>query len=167
MAKGHLSRSNPAITFEPTVDSQQEWGYHITGSGMPAEQLPLISRTVDVGFKAKTCEYAFNITTPPDVDRINKLGGFKFTYPRVAVVVGKEDAWRPATPLAEVAKPWPKSTLSEPIILIEGAGHHWDENGRFPNETTKDLPPPPVASAQKQEVEFVIEWLKEYKKGKN
>ena len=126
----------------------------------------MISRTIDLDYKSKICQYAFNISNPPDVDRINKLGGFKFTYPRVAVVVGKEDVWRPATPLAEVAKPWPNDTLSEPIILIEGAGHHWDENGRFSNETTKDLPPPPIVGAQRKEVEFVLEWLKEYRRGK-
>jgi hypothetical protein len=48
--------------------------------------------------------------------------------------------------------------------LIEGAVHHWDENGLFPNETTKDLPPKPVKKAQREEVKFVKAWMKEWKK---
>lgn len=127
---------------------------------MPAEELPLISRTIDLEYSSKICRQAYNITNLPDANYWNKLGGFKFSYPRLAQVVGNEDVWRPATPLADEAKPWPESTTSEPFILIEGAGHHWDENGLFPNETTADLPPQPVADAQREEIVFVLEWLK-------
>jgi len=34
-----------------------------------------------------------------------------------------------------------------------------DENGLFPNETTAELPPLPVADAQMQEREFVLAWM--------
>lgn len=37
-----------------------------------------------------------------------------------------------------------------------------DENGVFPNETTADLPPPPVASAQQQIAQFVQAWMREF-----
>ena len=40
--------------------------------------------------------------------------------------------------------------------------HHWDENGLFPNETTPDLPPPPVAEAKREIVEFVRKWVEEW-----
>lgn len=55
------------------------------------------------------------------------------------------------------------STISEPFLLIEGAVHHWDENGLFPNQTVKGkLPPPPVSEVQRQELEFVKAWMKEW-----
>lgn len=37
-----------------------------------------------------------------------------------------------------------------------------DENGRFPNETTPELPPPPVANAQAEIAQFVQSWLAEW-----
>lgn len=62
------------------------------------------------------------------------------------------------------------STTSEPFILIEGAVHHWDENGLFPNQTVNYppnfLPPPPVRHTQAQEIRFVLEWMQEWKQEK-
>jgi hypothetical protein len=112
------------------------------------------------------CREAFDITTPPDTDAINKYGGFDISYPRLAFIDGEVDPWRPATPHASPFNPAKNrtSTTSEPFILIEGAVHHWDENGLFPNETTADLPPKPVVDAQKAEVQFVLGWMKEWEK---
>ncbi|KAK8151696.1 serine carboxypeptidase S28-domain-containing protein [Phyllosticta citrichinensis] len=138
-----------------------QWGYLQTGSGVPSDQLPLVSRLLDLDYLSIVCRDAFNITTPPDVDSINKYGGFDISYPRLAIVDGEADPWRQATPHASVA-PNRTSTVSEPFILIQDAVHHWDENGLFPNETKPDLPPPPVASAQQAEHDFVLEWLKEW-----
>ena len=56
--------------------------------------------------------------------------------------------------------------MDEPFILIEGAVHHWDENGLFPNETTGALPPAPVRDAQTEEKDFVMAWMEEWKGGK-
>ena len=42
-----------------------------------------------------------------------------------------------------------------------------DENGVFQNETTADLPPPPVASAQQQMAEFVQGWMREFQEQAN
>lgn len=137
------------------------WGYLKTGSGVPSDQLPLVSRLLDLDYLSIVCRDAFNITGPPDVDSINKYGGFDISYPRLAIVDGEADPWRQATPHASVA-PNRTSTVSEPFILIQGAVHHWDENGLFPNETTADLPPAPVASAQQAELDFVREWLKDW-----
>lgn len=53
-----------------------EWGYLQTGSGVPADQLPLISRLIDLQYSSLICEGAFNITTPPNLEAINKYGGF-------------------------------------------------------------------------------------------
>ncbi|KAJ9235482.1 hypothetical protein DTO169E5_6198 [Paecilomyces variotii] len=138
-----------------------QWGFVITGSGVPRNQLPLISRSIDIPYYTIPCRYAFNITSPPDTESINKYGGWNISYPRLAIIDGQADPWRPATPHADQAPKRP-NTVDKPFILIEGAVHHWDENGLFPNETTPTLPPQPIADTQKEELKFVKEWLQEW-----
>ncbi|EXJ91600.1 hypothetical protein A1O3_00148 [Capronia epimyces CBS 606.96] len=142
-----------------------EWGYIQTGSGVPSDRLPLISRLLTLDYLTLVCRYAFNITSPPDVETINQWGGYNISYPRLALIGGEADPWRPATPLATLDVPDrlnDTSTAAEPVILIPGAVHHWDENGVFLNETTPDLPPASVANAQKQLAQIVQEWLLEW-----
>jgi hypothetical protein len=62
----------------------------------------------------------------------------------------------------EYGAPHRVSTTSEPFLLIPKALHHYDENGRFPNETTPSLPPPSVKKAQAEEHEFVKAWVAEW-----
>ncbi|KAK3934539.1 peptidase S28 [Diplogelasinospora grovesii] len=138
-----------------------EWGFLQTGSGVPADQLPLVSRLIDLNYASAVCKEAFNIYTPSDVEAINKHGGFGISYPRLAIIDGQRDPWRAATPHA-IGLPPRASTTSEPFLLIEGGVHHWDENGLFPNETKPGLPPQPVADAQREEVAFVKEWMVEW-----
>lgn len=138
-----------------------QWGYLQTGSGVPADQLPLISRLIDLNYTSTVCREAFNITKPSDVEAINKYGGFAISYPRLAIIDGEKDPWRAATPHA-IGQPERPNTASEPFILIKDGVHHWDENGLFPNETTPELPPQPVADTQKTEVMFVQEWMMEW-----
>ncbi|KAK4939759.1 hypothetical protein LTR10_020043 [Elasticomyces elasticus] len=143
-----------------------EWGYLQTGSGVPETELPLISRLLTLQYESLVCRLAFNITSPPDVQAINKYGGYNISYPRLAFIGGEADPWRPVTPLATLSVPDQlnrTSNASEPVILIAGAVHHWDENGLFPNETTSTLPPAPVAQAQMQEAQIVKEWLTQWK----
>ncbi|RKU42564.1 hypothetical protein DL546_001703 [Coniochaeta pulveracea] len=140
----------------------KEWGYLQTGSGVPVDKLPLVSRLVDLNYTSVVCKEAFNITTLPDVESINKHGGFGISYPRLAIIDGEKDPWRAATPHA-IGQPDRPSTASEPFILIKDGVHHWDENGLFPNETTPDMPPQPVADTQKMEAMFVQEWMMEWK----
>ncbi|KAK7748724.1 hypothetical protein SLS53_000747 [Cytospora paraplurivora] len=142
-----------------------EWGYLQTGSGVPEDQLPLISRLINIDFSTVICKEAFNITTPSKVERINQYGGFNFSYPRVAIVDGQHDPWRAATPHA-IGLPDRVSTTSEPFILIPTGVHHWDENGLFPNETTASLPPAFIKETQAEEVDFVKAWLEEWKQEK-
>ncbi|KAK4034559.1 serine carboxypeptidase S28-domain-containing protein [Parachaetomium inaequale] len=140
-----------------------EWGYLQTGSGVPPSQLPLISRLIDIPFLSTVCRQAFNITTPPQIERINQHGGVHISYPRLAHVDGERDPWRYASP-HRIGLPDRKSTVSEPFILIDDGVHHWDENGLFANETRPGLPPRPVAEAQGQEVKFVRAWVKEWRR---
>lgn len=99
------------------------WGFIITGSGVPRNQLPLISRSIDIPYYTIPCRYAFNITSPPDTESINKYGGWNISYPRLAIIDGQADPWRPATPHADQAPRRP-NTIDKPFILIEGAVHH-------------------------------------------
>lgn len=127
---------------------------------MPEDQLPLISRIIDVEYSSIYCREAFNITKPPNVDAINKHGGFDFSYPRVAIVDGEADPWRAATPHKIGLNR--KSTTSEPFLLIELGVHHWDENGVKPKDVTSHFPPASIKKVQAQEVEFVTAWMKEW-----
>lgn len=111
------------------------------------------------------CRQAFNITEPPNIEPINKLGGLNFSYPRVAFVDGEYDPWRAATP-HRISLPERKSTVSEPFILIEHGVHCWDLHELESKETEMNRPPPEVANAQAAELEFVKIWLDEWKKSK-
>ena len=146
-----------------------QWGYLQTGSGVPKDILPLISRLNTLEWASIICAEAFNITTPPNVNAINKYGGFGISYPRLAFVDGQIDPWRPATPHASpfnLAVHNRTSTVSEPFIMIADAVHHWDENGLFPNETVNFgpdmLPPIPVRETQFQEIMFLKAWMLEW-----
>ncbi|KAI1371380.1 peptidase S28 [Hypoxylon crocopeplum] len=138
-----------------------QWGYLQTGSGVPEDQLPLISRTIDVDYSALICREAFNLTEPGDVEYINRLGGFNISYPRLAFIDGEWDPWR-AAGVHAIGLPERPNTPSEPYILIDSAVHHWDENGVFPNETRPDFPPAPVADTQAQMATFVKGWVQEF-----
>ncbi|QDS70390.1 hypothetical protein FKW77_009275 [Venturia effusa] len=140
-----------------------QWGYYQTGSGFPEDIQPPLSRLVDVEYSSIICREAFNLTGPPDIEAINKYGGLGIAYDRLAFVDGEADPWKYAGPHAPAA-PNRTSTTNMPFIEIEGAVHHWDENGLFPNETTANLPPAPVTEAQAAEASFVKAWLAEYKK---
>ncbi|KAF3039784.1 hypothetical protein E8E12_009009 [Didymella heteroderae] len=139
-----------------------EWGYIQTGN-TPADIKPLISRTLDLEYLTFFCRAQFNITTPPDIEKVNKYGGFNISYPRLATIGGNADPWRPATPLW-----YPESredSVEEPWHLISHGVHHWEENGIFDNETTPILPPYQVIYAQQYLKNFVVEWLDEWKGG--
>ncbi|RMZ22580.1 hypothetical protein D0859_13399 [Hortaea werneckii] len=77
-----------------------EWGYLQTGSGVPQDQLPLISRTLDLDYMMIICNEAFGIYGPPNTTTVNKYGGYDISYPRLAFIDGEWDPWRPATPHA-------------------------------------------------------------------
>jgi hypothetical protein len=100
-----------------------QYGYLQTGSGVPKNQLSLISRTISLEYLMASCNLAFNITGPPDVEAVNKYGGFDICYDRLAIIGGQWDPWRPVTPLADNA-PKRRSTTNRPFELIAKAVHH-------------------------------------------
>lgn len=137
----------------------------MTGSGVPEDEMPLISRVIDLPYTSTVCREAFGIDHPANVSTINQYGGYDISYPRLAIVDGEADPWKLATPHAiGYGAKNRSSSLDEPFVLMGGnAVHHWDENGVFPNQTTADLPPAPVAQTQKQEIEFVKKWMDDWK----
>ncbi|EAW14580.1 putative extracelular serine carboxypeptidase [Aspergillus clavatus NRRL 1] len=116
-----------------------EWGYFMPGSTVPPDRLSLVSRLLTLPKVSAFCRADFGITGRPDTGRINKHGGFNFSYARAAIIDGLADPWREATPHADGARPR-TSTDDEPFILVDiaaeevwdgirGAVHHWDQNG--------------------------------------
>lgn len=100
-----------------------QWGYWQVGSTWPQDQLPLISRTIDFSSQNFVCRTAFNLTTDPDVEAINKYGGFDIEADRLAFISGEWDSWRWASPQAPEAR-WRNSTLNKPFIVIPKSIHH-------------------------------------------
>jgi hypothetical protein len=140
-----------------------QWGYIQPAS--TSGPLPIVSRFQTMEHLTAICRYGFNLTGEAKVEEINQYGGFNLSYPRLMNIGGEVDVWRPASNLATRDEPTVlnrTSTISEPIIMIEGGVHHWDENGVFANETTADLPPLPVADAQHEIVQFVQSWMMEW-----
>lgn len=165
----------PAAYFDSwSYQTCTEWGYWVTGSGFDLSLgKPLLSRILDLEYENSYCESEFGITTPPNVTAINKWGGFDISYPRLAIINGLADTWREATPAADTASPR-ESTVSEPWIVIDdppedvwdglrGAGHHWEANGVFANQTQEKQPPKAIAEAQADIIQFVGAWIEEWK----
>jgi hypothetical protein len=103
-----------------------QWGYLQPAS---SSGLPIVSRFQTLEHLATICRYGFNLTGEANVEEINQYGGFNLTYPRLANVGGEVDVWRPASNLATRDEPTVlnrTSTVSEPIILIANAGHHYE-----------------------------------------
>lgn len=77
-----------------------EWAYWQTGSGVPKDQMPLISRTIDLEYETTVCRDAFGIHTMPNITEANQYGGYDIKHSRLAIIGGEWDPWRPATPQA-------------------------------------------------------------------
>ena len=77
-----------------------EWGYLQTGSGVPKDQMSLISRTIDLEYTSTVCRDAYGIHHPSDVEEANQYGGYDIKHSRLAIIDGQWDPWRPATPHA-------------------------------------------------------------------
>ena len=124
----------------------------------------MVSRALTADYSSYLCRAHLNITTRPNVDIINKHGGFNFSYPRVAIIDGRQDPWRCAGSHA-IGLPERESTASEPFELIDWGVHHWDEFGLEEGAATEEgLPPKQVVSMQQKEVKIVKRWLKEFEK---
>ena len=122
--------------------------------------MAMISRAVTKEYSSLFCSQHFNITTRPDIDRINWMGGFEMSYPRLALIDGRQDPWR-AAGVHAIGQPGRKSTTTEPFMLVDWGVHHWEENGPD-GDTEPGLPPNQVVKVQNTEVAFVKAWLEEW-----
>ncbi|EXJ76093.1 uncharacterized protein A1O5_00601 [Cladophialophora psammophila CBS 110553] len=111
-----------------------EYGSFATGytPGTPdrPDTLPLVSRTLSLDYFLSQCHTTYTITYNPQLELFNKYGGFRLSYPRLALSTGQLDYYRPLTPLAEFLEnqsPNPRAksndTGSDPEIVIEGGCH--------------------------------------------
>ncbi|CAL1716305.1 unnamed protein product [Somion occarium] len=141
-----------------------QWGFFTTAPPDP-ERPRIISKFITLEYSAQFCQFAyppgehFAIPPLPNITAVNSLGGFDIAADRLAIIDGQADPWRPNTPHSDDAKPRPDTTL-RPFKLIEGAVHHWDENG-ISDHTAE---PPTIKAVHEQEVEFVKAWLKDFKR---
>ena len=145
-----------------TYQTCTQWGYFVTGTGVPEDRKPLMSRLVDLEYATMWCRDVFGIPAEPDMESINKYGGVNFSHSRVAFIDGEHDPWRQAGVHRIGVNEGRESTLSEPFILLEGGVHHWDQYGPKKNATGSWLPPKEVTDVQKAEIDFVKAWLKEW-----
>ncbi|KHN95916.1 extracelular serine carboxypeptidase [Metarhizium album ARSEF 1941] len=143
-----------------------EWGFFINGASTPHDRLAMIPRALTAKSASLTCEAVFGIKSRPQVETINKHGGFNFSYPRVAFIDGKQDPWRCAGVHAD-GLPDRSSTWTEPYELMDWGVHQWDENGQGDKqfwEGDMSQAPQQVANMQGKELEIVKKWLKEFRK---
>ena len=133
-----------------------EWALFRTGSGVPADQYPLVSRTIDIDFFQEIyCRSPHGITSLPDTNIINAYGGYDIAYDRLAIIDSMDDPWRYATPHRPGEK-LRQSTADQPFKLVVRGGHGPDYFGWGPEELI------PVDDVVSEEVGFLWEWMKEW-----
>ena len=131
----------------------------------PPYPLPVISSFITLDYARKPCTTGLNITVLPDTTRWNKYGGYNTSYPRLMLVGGEADPWRPLTPLATLDTPTRlnySSTPEQPWVLIPGATHCWDWPGVFESQRQVGVPPDSIKHVHDVEKETFKRWLKEW-----
>jgi hypothetical protein len=146
-----------------TYQTCTQWAYFVTGSGTPEGVAPLMSRLVTYEYATMWCPDVFKISTKPNMESINKYGGFNFSHSRLAFVDGEHDPWRQAGVHALGQNEDRESTTDEPFILIEGGVHHWDQFGSKPGARSSWVAPENVQAVHKEEIRFVKAWLEEWR----
>ncbi|KAJ7758085.1 serine carboxypeptidase S28-domain-containing protein [Mycena maculata] len=140
-----------------------EWGYFTTAPPYP-DHPRIVSKLLTLGYESKVCHQAFApgkhfaVPSLPNVTVVNDLGDFDIAADRLAIIDGEVDPWRPATPHSEYA--WDRAdTPLRPFKLIPGGVHHYDEWGLL------DLAdePPEIRKIHEEMIDFVGEWLKDWK----
>ncbi|KAF9031430.1 peptidase S28 [Panaeolus papilionaceus] len=138
-----------------------EWGFFTTA---PPPNVPrIISKLSTLEYQSKICKQAyppgkhFRVPPQPDVEVVNRLGGFDIAADRLAIIDGEDDPWRPNTPHSDDAKPRKDTTL-RPFKLIPNGVHHYDEYG-LADPTAE---PPQIQLIHSQMVDFVKSWLEDW-----
>ncbi|TBU56239.1 peptidase S28 [Dichomitus squalens] len=142
-----------------------QWGFLMTPPPDPATPR-IISKLLTKEYAHLTCTLSyppgehFAIPAWPNVEDVNKLGGYNIAYDRLAIIDGEDDPWRGDTPHSPDPRAHNRTdTTIRPFKLIPTAVHHWDENGLADPSAEPDF----IQTIHHQEVTFVTEWLKGFK----
>jgi len=131
----------------------------------PPQRRSLLSRVVQPDYTQRWCGWSFppgNYSSipeiGPDVARWNKYGSLYLQADRLAQVDGQQDPWLYDC-VHSPDGPGREDSLLRPYYLIEGGGHHWDENGL--GNITKE--PAFIQKIHNYEIKFVRSWLADFK----
>ncbi|KIJ24620.1 hypothetical protein M422DRAFT_77168 [Sphaerobolus stellatus SS14] len=145
------------------------WGFFMV-SPPPAGVPPMVATPITIDYLSEICKQAyppgehFKVPPLPNVEDVNRLGGFFIAADRLAIVDGELDPWRPATAHSSYAHLPPRQdTTLRPFKLIPQAVHHYDENGL----ADQSLEPPQIQDIHNEEIAFVKAWLKDFKPPKH
>ncbi|KAF2483542.1 extracelular serine carboxypeptidase [Neohortaea acidophila] len=131
----------------------------------------LISKVLNVNYTQQWCRWAFppgkynSIPDSPDVDRINKYGGYNVVQKRLAHIDGAADVWRDAcyhsTDAPERLTQNAISAYENPQLLIAGAGHCWNSFG-LGGLANVSITPQFIQGAQYWIIRIVQKWVAEF-----
>ncbi|EME82213.1 uncharacterized protein MYCFIDRAFT_60304 [Pseudocercospora fijiensis CIRAD86] len=125
----------------------------------------LLSRVVKLDYTQQWCTWAYppgehnSIPSTPDLNRINKYGGYTVTADRLAHIDGGQDVWLDlcyhSTYAPKRMTRNAKDAYLHPEMLITGGGHHWDSYG------IRDVAAEPqfIREAHLWEIRIVKKWL--------
>jgi hypothetical protein len=142
-----------------------QWGFF--DSPPPDPSIPsMLSKFVDVEYSSKICKQAyppgefFQVPPLPNIEDVNKLGGFNIAHDRLAIIDGEVDPWRFDCAHSFISPTeFRADTPLRPFKLIPNAVHHYDENGLADHSQE----PPQIQAIHQQEVNFVKGWLADFK----
>ncbi|KAH7909806.1 serine carboxypeptidase S28-domain-containing protein, partial [Hygrophoropsis aurantiaca] len=139
-----------------------EWGYFSTAP--PDQQPRIVSHLLTLEYQSRICQQAyppgehFSVPPMPNITVVNVLGDFAIAADRLAIIDGEVDPWRPCTPHSNYATER-EDTILRPFKLIPNGVHHYDEYGLKDSSAE----PPEIRQIHSEMVEFVLEWLKDFK----
>jgi hypothetical protein len=132
----------------------------------------LVTNPLTVEYTQQWCVWAFppgkynKIPATPDLNRVNKYGGYNVSQKRLAHIDGDNDVWLDICYHSNDAPlrytPDYENAYDYPQLLINGAGHHWDSYGLGGlKEVSQE--PQFIQNAHLWEIRVVQQWMRECK----
>lgn len=107
-----------------------------------------------------------SIPSTPDLEQINKYGGWSVKQKRLAHVDGDQDVWNGLCYHAVEAGPRRTATennaINNPQMWITGGGHHWETLGICNIEGEPQF----IRNTHLWQIRIVKQWLKEWQEMK-
>lgn len=172
-----FGRQNQSYYQDTTNSNSRSYLYSTCTEGgayqaaYPKGQGPnLLSRAVTVNYTQQWCDWSFppgqfnSIPSTPDLDQINKYGGYSVTADRLGHIDGDQDVWNGLCYHSPAAPPRNTSTeedaILNPEMLITGGGHHWETLGIC----NVDGEPQFIRNAHLWQIRTVKKWLQDCKR---